>query len=551
MLDIPGWIPFHRLAAVATLLVAVVALALADRPSRFAAVLRRRFLFGLPWGTLVSVGGVLFVYLFVQDGLSTWYRPVVIPFRAWSYFYPLGMVVAPFSHSGASHLTGNLIGTLTLAPVAEYVWSHYPTRRGSTSFGSLRENPYVRAFVIFPGAVFVVGLLTSVFALGPVIGFSGVVFAFAGFALVTRPLTTVLAFVSGRVVSVFYNAMLSPEVVASARPVFSTPWWAQIAIQGHAIGLLFGILLGVWVARQRREVRVPAFRSFAGVLLFAISESLWAVYFFRGGGTYVLFRAVGFALVVLLALLVALTVSASDRPLRERAPSGSLPSARHWQVGVVVLLLVVSSLSGPAVLYNLFTTAGDDLPGESVSVRDYEVTYAEDVPNGLTAAFDVELFGESTTTNTSGVIVKSQRRGIWTTAVSKNRLAFAGDSTVRLGGLGWRDEVTASRDGYAVVGSGNAAYRVFLAGDENATLAYKTGAVRAEPVVSRRNISVVPTATGYDLQVSSERGTVRGPMPTKNVSTTLDGIRFVREGSFVFAESQGTRVRIARQESYK
>ncbi|AFK19245.1 rhomboid family intramembrane serine protease [Haloferax mediterranei ATCC 33500] len=551
MLDIPGWIPLHRLAAVATLLVAVVALTLADRPSRLATALRRRFLFGLPWGTLVSVGGVLFVYLFVQDGLSSWYRPMVIPFRAWSYFYPLGMATAAFSHSGAGHLIGNLIGTLTLAPVAEYAWGHYPTRRGSTSFGSLRENPYVRAFIIFPGVVFGVGLLTSVFALGPVIGFSGVVFAFAGFALVTRPLTTVLAFVSGRVVRVFYNAMLSPEVVSTARPVFSTPRWAQIAIQGHAIGLLFGILLGLWVARQRRDEQLSAFRSFAGVLLFAISESLWAVYFFRGGGTYVLFRAVGFALVVLLALLVALTVSASDKPLRERAPTGHAFSARRWQVGAVVLLLVVSALSGPAVLYNLFTATNDDLPGESVSVEDYEVTYAEDVPNGLTAAFDIELFGESTTTNTSGVIVKSQRRGIWTTAVSKNRLAFDGETAVRLGGLGWRDRVTAVRDGYAVVGSGNTAYRVFLVDDGNTTLAYKTEPVRAGPVISRRNISVVPTAMGYDLQVSSESGTVRGPMPTTNVSTTLGGIRFVRQGRSIFAESRGTRVRVARQESYE
>ncbi|ELK55041.1 rhomboid-like intramembrane serine protease [Haloferax sp. BAB-2207] len=262
MLEIPGWIPFQRLAALLALLAAAVALAVVDRPSRLSAALRRRFLFGLPLGTLASAGGVLLVYLVVQDGWSSWYRPVVIPFRAWSYVYPSGMLTAAFAHSSPGHLVGNLVGTLTLAPVAEYAWSHYPTRRGSTSFGSARENPYVRSLVVFPAVVFGVGLLTAVFALGPVVGFSGVVFAFAGFALVFRPLATVLAFVSGRVVSLFYNAMLSPEVVSSARPVFSTPWWSQIAIQGHAIGFLFGVLLGAWLSHRRgvRTARVPQFR---------------------------------------------------------------------------------------------------------------------------------------------------------------------------------------------------------------------------------------------------------------------------------------------------
>ncbi|WP_411963399.1 rhomboid family intramembrane serine protease [Haloferax sp. YSMS24] len=551
MLEIPGWIPLHRIVAVLSVLVALLVLSVVDRPGRVTATLRRRFLLGLPLGTFVSVGGVLVVYLFVQGGYTSWYRPLVIPFRAWSYFYPLGMLTASFTHSSAGHLVGNLIGTLTLAPIAEYAWGHYPTRRGSTSFGSFWENPYTRALVIFPAGVFGVGLLTSFFALGPVIGFSGVVFAFAGFALVTRPLTTVLAFVSGRVLSLFYNALQAPEVVATSRPVFSTPWWAQIAIQGHAIGLLFGVILGVWLAHQRDGDRPSAFRSFAGVLLFAVSESLWAVYWFRGADTFVLFRAIGFSLVVALALVVALTVSASDRPLRDRAPSGSLFSARHWQVGVAVLLVVTAALTGPAVPYNLFTAADDDLPGESVTVRDYEVTYAEDVPNGLTATFDIELFGESTTTNTSGVIVKSDQRGIWTTAVSTGQLAFSGQSTVRVGGLGWQKQVSAVRDGFVVSGTGISAYRVFLVSNGSSSLAYTTDPVRAEPVVAGRNVSVVPTATGYDLSVSTDNRTVRGPMPTENVSTTLAGVRFVREQAFVFAEYEGTRVRVARQETYQ
>ncbi|MFC7203630.1 rhomboid family intramembrane serine protease [Haloferax namakaokahaiae] len=549
MLSLPGWIPFHRLALIVALVVALAALTLVDKPGRITRQLRRRFLFGLPWGTLVSVAGVLGVYLFVQGGYSSWYRPLVVPFRAWSYLYPTGMAFAAFSHSGAGHLTGNLVGTLTLAPLAEYIWSHYPTRRGSTSFGSWRENPYVRAFVVFPLVVFVVGLLGSVFALGPVIGFSGVVFAFAGFALVTRPLTTILVFFSGRVLRLFYDAMISPELTASAGPVFSSPWWAEIALQGHALGLLTGLLLGIGLMRSRNETPPSGLRSFAGVLLFAVGESMWAVYWFRGSGTYVLFRAVGFALIVVLALIVALTVASSYRPLKRDATEGTLFSAGRWQVGFTVLILVSASLVGPSVPYNLYTASGEDLPGESVTVRDYEVTYAENVPNGLTAAFDLELFGESTTTNTSGVIVQSERRGIWTTAVSAGQLAFSGHSTVRLGGVGWRDEVTAVRDGYVVSG-GSTAYRVFLVTDNETVLAHTTGPVRSEPIVGGRNVSIVPTETGYDIAVNRDNQTVRGPLPTENVSVVYDQIRFVRDESKIFAEFGGTRVRVAREETY-
>ncbi|WP_410764699.1 rhomboid family intramembrane serine protease [Haloferax sp. DFSO60] len=549
MLSLPGWIPFHRLALVIALGVALAALAFIDSPGRISRTLRRRFIFGLPWGTLVSVAGVLGVYLFVQGGYTSWYRPLVIPFRAWSYLYPTGMAFAAFSHSGAGHLIGNLVGTLTLAPLAEYIWSHYPTRRGSTSFGSWRENPYVRAFVIFPLVVFVVGLLGSVFALGPVIGFSGVVFAFAGFALVTRPLTTILVFFSGRVIRLFYDAMVSPELTASAGPVFSSPWWAEIALQGHALGLLMGLLLGIGLMRSRKEMPPSGLRSFAGVLLFAVGESMWAVYWFRGSGTYVLFRAVGFALIVILALIAALTVASSYRPLKRDATEGTLFAAGRWQVGFVVLLLVGAGLAGPSMPYNLFTANGDDLPGESVTVRDYEVTYAENVPNGLTAAFDLELFGESTTTNTSGVIVQSERRGIWTTAVSTGSLAFSGYSTVRLGGVGWQDEVTAVRDGYVVTGS-SPAYRVFLVTDNETVLAHTTGPIRAEPVVGGRNISIVPTESGYDLAVNRNNQTVRGPLPTENVSVVYDQVRFVRNETRIFAEYGGTRVRVAREETY-
>jgi len=77
---------------------------------------RSRLLFGVPWGTLVVVAGVVAFYLFVQFGRSG--SPLVVPFVSWSYFYPLGVLASPLAHAGIGHVTGNVIGTLALAPIA-------------------------------------------------------------------------------------------------------------------------------------------------------------------------------------------------------------------------------------------------------------------------------------------------------------------------------------------------------------------------------------------------------------------------------------------------
>jgi membrane associated rhomboid family serine protease len=69
-----------------------------------------------------------------------------------------------------------------------------------------------RAFA-FAGGTLALGVVTSVFSLGPVVGFSGVVFALAGFALVRYPLATVVALVGADALEVMYRALVSPTVV--------------------------------------------------------------------------------------------------------------------------------------------------------------------------------------------------------------------------------------------------------------------------------------------------------------------------------------------------
>jgi membrane associated rhomboid family serine protease len=588
----------QRVVLVAAALVAVVAGVAFERRAghRPVAALRRRLLLGVPWGTLVTVGLVFAVYLFLQGGWGAWRNPVVVPFRAWSYFEPLGIVTAAFGHAGPGHLVGNLVGTLAFAPLVEYAWGHFPEERGTHVFGDAASNPYVRAFLVFPAAVVAVGVGTAAFALGPVIGFSGVVFAFAGFALVYYPLSTVAALTVSDGIGLVYRAVRDPSLTASGRPAFVTPWWADVAIQGHALGLLTGVVLAGWLAHSRgRELPGPG-RLFVGALLVAVGQNLWAVYWFLGGGEYVLFRAVGLALVFLLAVLVAAVGVGSGTALSARlravqtvgsddpdsdgsdesdprggdklvsagdddpdSGDGDSPLSFVGPAALLVLVLVVAAVAGPAVPANLLTVDDDELPGEPVEIRGYSVTYAEDVQNGMVSVIDVGAFGLSTDVNTSGVIVRNPDRHVWTTVVSKGRLAFAGRQRAVVGGVGWREEVTATRRGLSAVG-GSTAYRVTLAHAGEERLAYHSEPARAEPRVAGWNVSLVATdapagaASPFRLNLTRGNESVSAPVPTGNESVTAGGVRFVREDRAVVAvvgNTTTTRVRVASTETYR
>jgi membrane associated rhomboid family serine protease len=562
------WALLQRVAVVVTLRGgAGLALSLDDRG--LFARLRARFVLGVPWGTVVSILGVLSVYLFVQGGWSHWYRPVVIPFRAWSYLAPLGMLTAGFAHAGPGHLLGNLFGTLTLAPIVEYAYGHYPRRRGQHSFGSFRTNPFVRSLVLFPAGVAVAGVVLTLFTLGPVVGFSGVVFAFAGFALVRYPFGTVIALGASDVLGLAYRALQSPMQIASGRSVFITPWWSDIAIQGHGIGLLAGVLLGgLFVRRNDESVPGPA-RLWAGVVIVATLQSLWAVYWYRGGTEFVLFRALGASLVAVVAVLITVAVTGSDRPVRSRLTSSDRPllsrqpgsgegtdsrELSEWraistrQIGLVALLVVAALLAGPAVPVNLVTAEGE-VPGDPVTAEGYEVTYVEGVPNGMVSALPVEAFGESTQVNTSGVVVRNEERNIWLTAVSKGQLAQSGRARVVVGGIGWRDTVTAVREGWRAAGGGSA-YRVRLVADGANRTAFTSEQARADLRIAGNNVSVAPENGTFVLVVGTENRTSRGPLPGTNESVRLQNVTFVREEGAIVARHNGTEVTVATKESY-
>ncbi|GAA0313299.1 rhomboid family intramembrane serine protease [Halarchaeum salinum] len=510
--------------------------------------LRTHFLFGVPWGTLVVVATVASFYLFVQGGWTHPSDPLSLPFTSWSYLYPLGVLTAPFAHAGLSHITGNLLGTLVYAPLAEYAWSHYPTRRGESTFGSLRTNPLARigCFVL---VVAVVAVLTSALAWGPIIGFSGVVFAFGAFALTRYPVATIVASAASGFVSTFYYALRDPIVVASTGPSYGGPWWAGVAVQGHATGVFVGVLLGALLVTARDD-RPSALRLWGAAIVYAASVPLYAIWWYRGPSTYVLYRGLGVLLVVALGLFVAAGVRARSRPLLAHLDTG----LTRRQVATLCLcfpLLVTVMVAVPVNLAAVSSDAGTGVSDSAVHVEDYTVTYAENVPNERVGAFDISLLNESTGVNASGVIVSNPERAIWTQSVSKGSLAYAGRASVRVGGLGWSETVAATRSGWVPTG-GSPVYRVSLVAPDGArSLAYTSPNATAAPVIAGRNVTIANTPEGFSVVVSHANETLgRAPIPTKNGTATAGGLGFGRAGNSLVAARNGTHVTVATRETY-
>jgi membrane associated rhomboid family serine protease len=501
------------------------------------APLRRRLLFGVPWGTLLTMLGVLAIYLFLQG--AYWHSELLVtPFRTWSYLYPLGMLMGPFTHGSVGHLTGNLLGTLAYGTVVEYTWGHYPQRRGESSFGSRRTNPFARILAV-PAVMAAVGVFTGVFALGPIVGFSGVVFGLAGFALVTRPILFLGAFLGGRIIDLVYVALRSPESTVGGSVRYVTPWWADIAIQGHAIGLLAGVFLGLALLRARSERPSPGAVFFA-TLVFAVTQGLWAVYIPVGGGRFTLFRWLGTALILLLAVLVAAATLYTDR---RAFPDfgGGWPSLAGFALIVALAALCLASV--PA---NSAALGSDDLPEDGLSVRDYVVTYEENVPNAYLESMPLPPAARQNIT-VSGVVVASADREIWTVAVSQSRLSLRGEATVVVGGMTWRETVQVNRTRWSVAGN-DSVYSVALARDGVAPrTVYVSAPSTLDGQIAGRNLTLSPTVNGFEIAVRRDGVTLgRAPIPTNMSRQEIGGLTFERNRSRLYAAGNGTRVIFAR-----
>ncbi len=587
-----------------------------DGRGQWYGVLSDRFLYGVPWGTLTVVTGVVGFYLFAQGGLAHWSDPVTLPFRTWSYFYPKGWLTAGFAHAGPGHLVGNMVGTVVLAPIAEYFWGHQPpARTGRRDLTNVTAppaegwlaRPWVRALVVFPGVVLVVSVLTSVLSPGWSLGFSGTVFAFGGFALLRYPVTTILAMAAMTVVSVLYRALTEPVLVATASPGSpGPPSWFGINVFAHLLGFVVGVVLAAALV-HRRDLRPSVQRVFAAALVFALARQLW-LFTTSSGDVFRLHRGVGVVFALGLAILVTATVSVRDEPIPALLADRRVPPRRQLAAGWVVVLTAAAGLAlgvgagngstvvGVVVLWavlawpaihalapdrvlasplsrqqlasgavlvlgllvvglSVFSLAPvlDSTPEfeGGLSVEDYTVSYEEGTPDLRVSGVGPVPFSGG---NSSGVVVASDQRNLWSTPVDPATLAQSGAATVPVGGVGWWDEVEANRTGWTVAGAG-AAYAVDLSHGEERVRSFVGDAVHSANRIDGHTVAVEPTREGFVLNVTRE-GTVVGtaPIPAVNGTAAVGPLEFVTEAGDgapeVFAELGETRVHIATRETY-
>ncbi|MEM4780917.1 MAG: rhomboid family intramembrane serine protease [Halalkalicoccus sp.] len=622
-----------RVALVVALLAALVAAWYADGRGRWRAAAADRLLYGVPWGTAVTVSILVAFYLVVQGGLYYWNDPVAIAFVTWSYFYPTGLLTAGIAHAGPAHLLSNVTGTVVFGAIAEYVWGHYPSSRDagerdpSAETRTLRvdggrrgllSRPWLRAVVAFPAALFGAAFLTAVFSLGPGLGFSGAVFALVGFALVSRPLATVVGVTVAATLSLLGDALARPvvrETVEVGPPV--PPEWAGIGFHAHLLGFLLGALVAAALLSRRR--RRPSFAAIAfGVLVVGSTQALWLLVWSTGVDEHALYQGIGVTMVLTLALVIAEAVAGSDRGLpRPLGRFDRVPSRRTLAIawlgavaigllaglvgvfvvgeavalsaGLLVVLAAVLAVPGlvsvvpdrvfptpttrrhaavtclVVVTFLLamvsvpvgLTAVGEDAMPEAgaVTAGDYAVTYEEDATSGRESTVDVgdeeALVGD----DVSGVIVVSDERELWTVAVSEAILAFEGEETVTVGGVGWRETIHVERTGWEVLGD-DTAYAVDLSPeDDETTRAFTSDPVEANAEIDGRTVAVVPTDDEFDLAVRADGETVgTAPIPEVGGSTNVGALSFttVEDGDTVrvLAEADDVRIAIAERETY-
>ena len=623
---------------------------------RWRAILTSRFIYGVPWGTLITAVGVVGFYLVAQHGLWHWNSPVTLPYRSWSYTYPLGWLAAGFAHANPSHLIGNMVGTLVLAPIVEYAWGHYPpghprrsratddsgeksekpaeeyaypppagtsseqerggnnhdstANSGVTATGAGMETPagpersgwlaqpWVRALVAFPLFIVVVSILTSFFALGWSMGFSGTVFVLLGFALVKFPMTTVVAMVAMTGLNVLVAAIQNPVLRATADPgAPSPPGWAGVNVQAHMLGFLIGVILAFALVRYRNERPNVERVAFAAILV-VLARQLWLIPG-SSNDVYYQYRGIGLIFVFALTTLIIAIVAVEDRPLLAeysiRLPSvevvsllwlmtvavlgagvlalfdlstpvlvttavgvflGAVPAlpalvsrslvpspvtTRTVLVGALVVVTVIIAL--PSLAANYPSMDDDPVPGSgAVVVDDYVITYEENAPSARTAS------------NSSGVIVVSEDREVWASVVDKDELAHTGEETVTVGSLDWREEVTANRSGWSVAGN-DSVYVVDLEHDGETTRSFTSDGAAAGSTVANQTITVRAVGEEFRLNVTRHAEYVgETPIPSVNETATVGTLTFETEVDDdtreVFAEQDGTRVLIAQEETY-
>jgi hypothetical protein len=345
-------------------------------------------------------------------------------------------------------------------------------------------------------------VLTSVFARGFSLGYSGTVFFLLGVAVVLLPLATVVGMVALTGVTVVFRALQTPvlQVTADAGAP-GPPSWAGINVQAHLVGFLLGVLVAFALLR-RRDRWPDTGRLSLAVVLVVLARGLWS-YATSSGDVYTRWQGAGVIFVLFLAALIVAMIAVEDEQL-----VGSV-TLRDVVVGGIVLITVIIALA--SVPPNSIGMQEDPVPDtDAISIQDYTVTYAENVSHGR---FDL---------NDSGVIVVSERRDIWSSVVRPDQLAHGGNATATVGGIGWREAVHVDRSGWHVVGN-DTVYAVSLAHDGRQVHPFQSDPKRAGARIAGHGLSVVPAPGEFRLRVTHDNETVgERAIPPANESRTVD-----------------------------
>ena len=534
-----GW---HLVVIVAGI-VSIAILSTAELPLRNAHDrLRERFILGVPWGSAVVVGILFFVYLFVQHGWWHYNRPVIVAYTAVSMFDPTGWLFAGLAHTSPGHLRGNVTTTLVFAPIVEYAWGHYQQRDRYPWEPRWMHRPVVRAVVIFPAAVVSVAIAAALFSWGPVIGFSVAAFALIGAALVHYPIIALGALVARSTVRVVWRTVSDPVVVSETAVRTVRPEWYGTAVQGHLVGLLLGAIIGIGLLRYHGRSVSPA-RVFLGSLFAGFFLSVWAVWWVLGPEEFVLFRALGVAIVLAIAAVIALAVGVNRPSVPWRQPLGPATGAFG------ALILVVIGMGAIGVGLN-FAVVDNPEQEPALEVEDYKILYGTDVPDGMINVIQLEAFGLTTDVRTSGVIVVSEERNVWRQMVSSTELETRGNARFTVGGLGWSESVTVDRTGWTPVGN-DTVYQVQLRTTDSTVLAHQSEPKTAIPVLEQHEIGIAIEDEQFVIVVQSGDVTQTFPMLEEGENVTAGQLTIVRENDTIIASTDGSSVPIADKETYR
>lgn len=499
-----------------------------------------RWVFGIPWGTIVVVSLLFFVYLFVQRGYWHWNRPVMVAFTAVSMYDPTGWLFAGFSHSSPSHLRGNITSTLVFGPIVEWIWRHKPGNTHHPREPVWFRVPWIRAIVLFPAGILVIGVTAALFSWGPVIGFSVAVYALMGISLLHYPIVTLVALVARETIRIMWRTMTDPLVLAETVVRSVRPSWYGTAVQGHLVGLLLGVAIGITLVRYHRS-RPSIPRLWLASILLGFYLSLWALWWILGPEEFILFRAIGVGLIFLVAAVITLSVTL---PYEEVVPARLSPHT----VAIACLAVAIVGMGAIGIALNFATAEAPETP-VVMEVNDYEITYGENVPDGMVNVLEFEALGLTTDVRTSGVIVYSEERHVWRQTVSASELETRGGGWFTVGGLGWSEEIRVQRAGWVPTGQ-EPVYQIWMADQTQWNHAFASDPKTAQVRIAERTFTFSPEDGTFYLGVTYENETEWVEIPGIDETKTVQEVDITRQGRHLIASYNGTDVSIATRERY-